>query len=109
MKPLSTLIAAALAVSVATAAEAQMPDNPVCEGAWNTIFENGELPNLASLLRDNCAAIYRHGWTSGEGFVNTPICEQAWSNLEEAGVLGEAQTLVEENCAIICSEYRFCK
>ena len=75
---------------------------PGCKGAWTAIGKAGKLGALETLVRNDCAIMYKKKWRLpvNGGVVNKKVCVPAWKNLSSAKQLKNARFMVTHNCPV---------
>ena len=75
---------------------------PGCKEAYNAIGKAGQMADLETLVKTDCAVMYRKGWrlpTKG-GTYNPGVCKPAWNDIVKAGEIENAKFMVTHNCPV---------
>ncbi len=79
---------------------------PGCQDAWNAIASVSQLENLGTLVKTDCAVMYRKGWrlplgNNTGGTSNVSVCAPAWNSLVSSGKIENAKFIVTHNCPVL--------
>jgi len=93
--------------AVSAFAGAAFADAPIpeCVAAWNSVNAASQIPQLKTLIVNDCSIMYVQGWkTGGSGTANPSVCAPAWNAIAAAGKLADAKFLVSTNCPILAKQ-----
>ncbi|NEQ99980.1 MAG: hypothetical protein F6K30_25315 [Cyanothece sp. SIO2G6] len=79
-----------------------MIEIPGCRDAWQSISEAAQISNLETLVKNDCAVLYRKGFrlpTDG-GTSDPNVCEPAWNALINADKYKELEFMITHNCHV---------
>ncbi|MGK7902515.1 MAG: hypothetical protein AB4352_14075 [Hormoscilla sp.] len=75
---------------------------PGCKEAYKAIGQAGQLANMETLVKTDCAIMHRKKWrlpTEG-GTSNRSVCVPAWNDIVKAGEIENAKFMVTHNCPV---------
>ena len=74
---------------------------PQCIQAEKTLRSKRMLNRAGTLIKNDCAVMYRKKWLKGKGKNNPRVCRPAWNALFKSKALGATKILVTKKCPII--------